>query len=147
MLTSQIILSWGSFHFFISYSKETITLVREYFLCLGKHFLSQFGYFLFGDFSLLSSFLPSFCLYQLSQKRIMAEQTWLIWHKKLLGGSSGLVVMGGDSCSEGHQFESQHCILNGHFSHVFVVKIVTFVWKDENKLKKRLGMANLETHS
>ena len=41
-----------------------------------------------------------------------------------MGGSPGLVVMGGDSCSEGCGFESQHCILDGHFSHIFVVKIV-----------------------
>ena len=41
-----------------------------------------------------------------------------------MGGSPGLVVMGGDSCSEGCGFESQHHILNGHFSHLFVVKIV-----------------------
>ena len=34
--------------------------------------------------------------------------------------------MGGDSCSEGRGFESQHHILNGHFSHLFVVKIVIF---------------------
>ena len=40
-----------------------------------------------------------------------------------LGRSSGLVVMGGDSCSKGHGFNSQHCIL----SHLFVVKIVKFV--------------------
>ena len=33
-----------------------------------------------------------------------------------MGGSPGLVVMGGDSSSEGHGFESQHCILDGHFS-------------------------------
>ena len=31
-----------------------------------------------------------------------------------LGGSPGLVVMVGDSCSEGHGFEIQHGILNGH---------------------------------
>ena len=41
--------------------------------------------------------------------------------------SPGLVVMGGDSCLEGCGFESQHCILDGHFSHIFVVKIVIFV--------------------
>ena len=40
------------------------------------------------------------------------------------GGSPGLVVMGGDSCSEGCGFESQHRILNGHFPHIFVVKIL-----------------------
>ena len=34
------------------------------------------------------------------------------------GGSLGLVVMGGDSCSEGREFESQHHILDGHFSHI-----------------------------
>ena len=30
--------------------------------------------------------------------------------------------MGGDSCSEGRGFESRHSILDGHFSHQFVVK-------------------------
>ena len=39
------------------------------------------------------------------------------------GGSPGLVVMGRDS---GRGFESRHCILVGHFSHIFVVKIVMF---------------------
>ena len=38
------------------------------------------------------------------------------------GDSPDPVVMGGDSCSEGHGFESQHYILDGHFSHLFVVK-------------------------
>ena len=42
-------------------------------------------------------------------------------------GGPGLVVMGRDSCPEGRVFESQHCILDGHFSHLFVVKIVMFV--------------------
>ena len=40
--------------------------------------------------------------------------------------SRGLVVMGGDSCSEGCRFESQHHMLDGHFWHIFVVKIVMF---------------------
>ena len=31
-----------------------------------------------------------------------------------LGGSPGLVVMGGDSCSEGRGFKSQYHILDGH---------------------------------
>ena len=45
------------------------------------------------------------------------------------GGSPGLVVMGGDSCSKGRGFESRRRILDGHniFSHIFVVKIVMFV--------------------
>ena len=39
----------------------------------------------------------------------------------------GLVVMGRDSRSKGHGFESWHRILDGHFSHKFVLKIVMFV--------------------
>ena len=45
-----------------------------------------------------------------------------IMHQK--GGSPGLVVTGEGSCSEGHGFESQHRILDGHFSHLFVVENV-----------------------
>ena len=41
----------------------------------------------------------------------------------LLGGRPGLVVMGGDPCSEGCGFESQYHILDGHFSHIFFVKL------------------------
>ena len=37
------------------------------------------------------------------------------------------MVMGGDSCSEGREFESQRCILDGYFSHLFVVKIAMSV--------------------
>ena len=44
-----------------------------------------------------------------------------------VGGSPGLVVMGGDSCSEGCGFESQHRILDGHVSHLFVIKVLLFV--------------------
>ena len=43
------------------------------------------------------------------------------------GGSPGLVVMGGDSCSKGLEFESWHHILDGHFSQPFVVKFVMWV--------------------
>ena len=43
---------------------------------------------------------------------------------KTRGGSPGLVVMGRGSCCEGRGFESRHSILDGHFSHLFVVKIV-----------------------
>ena len=37
--------------------------------------------------------------------------------------SPGLVVKRGDSLSEGREFESQRQILDGHFSHLFVVKL------------------------
>ena len=36
----------------------------------------------------------------------------------------GLVVMGGGSGSKCCGFKFQHCILDGHFSHIFAVKIV-----------------------
>ena len=66
--------------------------------------------------------------------------TMKLWY--LQGGSPGLVVMGGDSCSKGREFESGHRILNGPFLHLFVVKIVMCVWKDENEWKKRPGLAH-----
>ena len=43
-------------------------------------------------------------------------------------GKPGLVVMGGDKGFKGHEFESPHCILDGHFfSYVFVLKFVKCV--------------------
>ena len=39
-----------------------------------------------------------------------------------LGGSPGLLVMGGDSRSEGRGFKSQPRILDGYFSHIFDAK-------------------------
>ena len=53
-----------------------------------------------------------------------------------LGRCPRLVVMGGDSCSKGCGFESQHCILDGH---LFVVKILMFEWKERNKRKRGRG--------
>ena len=58
---------------------------------------------------------------------------------RLRDGSPGLVVMGGDSCSEGCGFKSQHSILEGHFSHLFVVKIVMFVLKKTKINEKEAG--------
>ena len=42
---------------------------------------------------------------------------------KKMGGSPGLVVMGGDSRSEGRGFKSQCRILDGHFFTLIVVKL------------------------
>ena len=57
-----------------------------------------------------------------------------------MGGRPGLVVMGGDSCSKGHDFKSRHRILDGHFfTYPFVVKFVMCVWKDENKWERGQG--------
>ena len=47
------------------------------------------------------------------------------------------MVIGGDPCTKGCGFESQHHTLDGHFSRLFVLKIVMFVCKDENKRIKR----------
>ena len=44
-----------------------------------------------------------------------------------MGVSPGLVVMGRDSRSKGCGFESRHRILDGHFSHIIVVKNVMIV--------------------
>ena len=38
-----------------------------------------------------------------------------IYKKRKEGSSPGVMVMGGDSCSKGCGFKSQHCILDGHF--------------------------------
>ena len=52
-----------------------------------------------------------------------------------------LVVMEGDSCSKGSEFESQHHIMDGHFfPYLFAVKIVTLFENDKNKRKSsRVG--------
>ena len=36
-----------------------------------------------------------------------------------MGGSPGIVVMGRGLHTEGRGFESQHHILDGHFSHIY----------------------------
>ena len=58
------------------------------------------------------------------------------------GGRPVLVVMGVDSCSKGHGFESQHRILDGHFSHIFVVKIVNDVCWKWPKINDKRGLAH-----
>ena len=41
------------------------------------------------------------------------------------------MVMVGDSCSEGCEFKSLHCLLDGHFSHLFVERIAIFFEKTQ----------------
>ena len=55
-----------------------------------------------------------------------------------LGGSPGLVVMGGDSRSKGREFESRHHILNGHFC--FVVKFYNVCLKRPKINEKEAGV-------
>ena len=52
----------------------------------------------------------SFQEFKFQLKTFVKVKIWL-----LRGGSPGLVVMGGDSCSRGHGFESKYHILDGHF--------------------------------
>ena len=47
----------------------------------------------------------------------------------------GLLVIGVNSYPEGRGFESQHRILNGHFTNIFVVKIVVCLKK--TKINKK----------
>ena len=47
--------------------------------------------------------------------------------------SPGLVVMGDDSCSKGHMFESRRCILDGHL--------------DIFHIEKRPGLAHFKKES
>ena len=52
------------------------------------------------------------------------------------------MVMGDDSSSEGRGFESWRCLLNGHFSHLIVVKMY-FLLETTKINKKRPRMANI----
>ena len=52
----------------------------------------------------------------MSDRRQQDEiQEWPVWQKIVLKMGPGLVVMGGDSCTKGCEFESRHHILDGHF--------------------------------
>ena len=59
-----------------------------------------------------------------------------------LGGSPGLVVKGGDSYSEGCEFNSWHQLLDGHFFTLIWCKFcVLFVWKRLKINEKETGDA------
>ena len=61
------------------------------------------------------------------------------------GRSPGLVVMGGDSCSEACGFISQYRIVDGHFLHLFAVKCNFCTYLEKTKInEKRPGMAHLK---
>ena len=52
------------------------------------------------------------------------------------------MVMGRDSRSNGRGFESRHSILDGHFSHLFVVKIFNVCLQRPKINKKRPGLSH-----
>ena len=51
------------------------------------------------------------------RQSLLGTSTQSLSHRNYsdVGGSPGLVVMGGDSCSKGREFDSRHSILDGHF--------------------------------
>ena len=59
----------------------------------------------------------------------------------ILGGSPGLVVMGGESCSKGREFESWHHILDGHlFTFIGCKNCNLYLKKTKiNKKEARVG--------
>ena len=58
-----------------------------------------------------------------------------------MGGSPGLVVLGGVSCSKGHEFESLHCILDGHFfTYLFVLKFYNVCLRGTKINEKEAGV-------
>ena len=57
-------------------------------------------------------------------------------------GTPGLVVMIDDSCLKVRGFESQRCILDGHISHWYVVKIELFIWEKPKINEKEAGVAH-----
>ena len=59
------------------------------------------------------------------------------------GGSSGLVIMGDNSCLKGYGFESWHCIHDGHFFTLICFKQLNCLFeKTENKRKNYIEWSN-----
>ena len=90
------------------------------------------------SYFLKSHFWPvEYSPFQKSLAQFWLNLVWILSKARIQteGGSPGLVVIGVDSCFEGCGFKSLHRLLDGHLSHLFVVKIGMFVWKDKIKRK------------
>ena len=61
----------------------------------------------------------SVLVFSVQNKQYIKDEPWL-------GDIVLVVVMGGDSCSRGSEFEYHDWILNRYFSYQFVEKIVLF---------------------
>ena len=59
-----------------------------------------------------------------------------------MGGSPGLVVMGGDTYSEGCGFKSRHCILDGHFFTYICCKNCNDVCLKRPKINDKRGQGS-----
>ena len=53
------------------------------------------------------------------------------------------MATGGDSLTRSYGFESQHRILDGHFSHIIVLKIIMFISKDQKIKEAKDGQFNI----
>ena len=60
--------------------------------------------------------------------------------KLVAGGSPGLVVMGGDSCSKGCEFELWHHVQDGHFFTFICCKICIICLKRLKINEKEAGV-------
>ena len=56
------------------------------------------------------------------------------------------MVMGGDSCSKGREFESRHRILDGHFTFI-CCKSCNVSLNGRKLMKKRPGLAHLLSYN
>ena len=66
-----------------------------------------------------------------------ASSSFKVWSQ---GGSPGVVVMGGDSCYEGHGFESRQHILDEHFFTYVCCKKRNDVWLKRQKINDKIGL-------
>ena len=99
----------------------------------------------------ISKILQTFSLsdstiYKIKKIEVRKSGIIFLWHFQsdivLKRISPDLVVMGGDSCSWGCEFESQYHILDGSFSHLFVENKFLLMFKRPKINKKRTGMAH-----
>ena len=75
----------------------------------------------------------------------MSKNVCLEEREREMGGSPGVVVMGGDSWSEGCGFKSKHCILDGHSFSLICCKNCNVCLKEtENKRKRGWEWPNLK---
>ena len=80
--------------------------LSELTLCLFSQLISGFGLITKLKFS------QSEYIFLYFNRGSQCSYVRLVVKIHLVGGSPGLVVMGGDSCCDGRGFKSQHCILD-----------------------------------